>query len=203
MLISKQTRIAVYSYLFKEGTIVVKKDKYQPKHSDELPINNLEVMCLLRSFSSRSLVNETFNWGYYYYYLTNEGIDYLRQYLALPDEIVPATMKKVTNVAPAVAGKSLHRRRQNLIFLWYCTVSLLTSQFPHCRLNPQLLHGQPFSRSIWVGMHKKRKSRNLLKFKECQPMVSMLCEVSQRDDPMASECKDCGLNFGRKIAVSN
>jgi small subunit ribosomal protein S10e len=103
MLISKQTRIAVYSYLFKEGTMVVQKDKYKPKHSDELPINNLEVMCLLRSFSSKGYVNETFNWGYYYYYLTAEGIEFLRQYLALPDEIVPATMKKISSAAPGGA----------------------------------------------------------------------------------------------------
>jgi small subunit ribosomal protein S10e len=32
--------------------------------------------------------------------LTNEGIDYLRQYLALPEDIVPATLKKVVSAAP-------------------------------------------------------------------------------------------------------
>lgn len=50
-------------------------------------------------FEVLSYVNETFNWGYYYYYLTAEGIEFLRQYLALPDEIVPATMKKISNAA--------------------------------------------------------------------------------------------------------
>lgn len=39
-------------------------------------------------------MKETFNWQYYYYYLTNEGIEYLREYLALPADIVPATLKK-------------------------------------------------------------------------------------------------------------
>lgn len=102
MLISKKTRIAVYSYLFKEGTCVVQKDRNAPKHSDELPISNLEVMCLLRSFSSKGYVTETFNWGYYYYYLTNEGIDYLREYLALPSDIVPATLKAAA--APPAGG---------------------------------------------------------------------------------------------------
>jgi small subunit ribosomal protein S10e len=53
-------------------------------------------MFLLNSFRSKGYVKETFNWQYYYYYLTNEGIEYLRQYLALPAEIVPATMKKAT-----------------------------------------------------------------------------------------------------------
>jgi small subunit ribosomal protein S10e len=57
-------------------------------------------MCLLRSFCSKGYLTETFNWGYYYYYLTNEGIDYLRQYLALPSDIVPATLK-ASAAAPA------------------------------------------------------------------------------------------------------
>ena len=93
-VISKKNRITVYSYLFREGTIVVKKDPFQEKHSDALPISNLEVMCLLRSFKSKGYVKETFNWQWYYYYLTNEGIEYLRTYLALPPEIVPATLKQ-------------------------------------------------------------------------------------------------------------
>jgi small subunit ribosomal protein S10e len=93
-VIPKKNRITVYSYLFKEGTIVVKKDPYLEKHSDAIPIRNLEVMCLLRSFASKGYVKETFNWQWYYYYLTNEGIDYLRTYLALPADIVPATLKQ-------------------------------------------------------------------------------------------------------------
>jgi small subunit ribosomal protein S10e len=79
------------------------------KHSDELPIPNLEVMALLKSFKSKGYVNETFNWQYYYYYLTNEGIDYLRAYLALPEEIVPATLKKA-----AVAAKPTGRPEVSL-----------------------------------------------------------------------------------------
>ena len=55
---------------------------------------------MLKSFRSKGYVKETFNWQYYYYYLTNEGIEYLREYLALPDEIVPATLKKVASAAP-------------------------------------------------------------------------------------------------------
>merc|ERR1719477_21749 len=33
-------------------------------------------------------------WRHYYWYLTNEGIQYLRDYLHLPPEIVPATLKR-------------------------------------------------------------------------------------------------------------
>jgi len=106
MFISKKNRIAVYSYLFKEGTLVAKKDFYADKHSDALPIPNLEVLCLLRTFKSKGYVKETFNWQYYYYFLTNEGIEYLRQYLALPAEIVPATLRKA-------AGSSKGERQED------------------------------------------------------------------------------------------
>ncbi|XP_055905552.1 40S ribosomal protein S10b-like, partial [Eupeodes corollae] len=38
------------------------------------------------------LVKEQFAWRYYYWHLNNEGIEYLRTYLHLPPEIVPATL---------------------------------------------------------------------------------------------------------------
>ena len=85
--------------------LVVKKDKYGEKHSDELNLPNLEVMMLLRSFASKGYVKEVFNWQWYYYYLTNEGIEYLREYLALPADIVPATLKKATAAAAVPSGR--------------------------------------------------------------------------------------------------
>lgn len=93
MFILKKNRLEVYSYLFKEGVLVAKKDNFKPKH-DEIDVPNLEVMNLMKSLKSRGYVRETFNWQYYYWYLTNEGIEYLREYLCLPAEIVPATLKK-------------------------------------------------------------------------------------------------------------
>ena len=42
-----------------------------------LDIPNLHVMMVLRSLCSRGYVTESFNWQWYYYFLTNEGIDYL------------------------------------------------------------------------------------------------------------------------------
>jgi small subunit ribosomal protein S10e len=92
--------LLVYAHLFKEGCLVAKKDHHKEKHSDALNIPNLEVIGLLRSFRSKGYVKETFNWQYYYWYLTNEGIEYLRSYLALPSDAIPATLK-----APAVASK--------------------------------------------------------------------------------------------------
>ena len=57
----------------------------------------------MQSFTSKELVKEIFSWRYYYWYLTNEGIEYLREYLHLPAEIVPATLKKAT-ARPVTAG---------------------------------------------------------------------------------------------------
>jgi len=59
-------------------------------------VPNLQVIKLMQSFTSRELVKEQFAWRHYYWYLTNEGIEYLREYLNLPAEIVPATLKKST-----------------------------------------------------------------------------------------------------------
>ena len=39
-------------------------------------------------------MRENFAWRHYYWYLTNEGIQYLRDFLHLPPEIVPATLRK-------------------------------------------------------------------------------------------------------------
>ena len=55
-----------------------------------------------QSLKSRGLVNEQFAWRHYYWYLTNEGIQYLRDFLHLPPEIVPSTLKRQTR--PDAAG---------------------------------------------------------------------------------------------------
>lgn len=77
-------------------------------HSNDLPVSNIEVLALLKSLSSRGYVKETFNWRWFYYCLTEEGIDYLREYLALPEEVVPATLKKTQKnpVMPSDFGKA-------------------------------------------------------------------------------------------------
>ena len=53
-----------------------------------------------------SFVNERFSWNWYYYYLTNEGIDYLQKFLNLPADVVPATLKKSNRPAsrPSAEG---------------------------------------------------------------------------------------------------
>ncbi|KAL6051643.1 ribosomal 40S subunit protein S10A [Balamuthia mandrillaris] len=93
MLVPKKSRIAVYSYLFKEGVLVAKKDHTMTKHPD-VDVPNLWVCKLMQSMVSRGYCREQFAWRCYYWFLTNEGIQYLRDFLHLPAEIVPATLKK-------------------------------------------------------------------------------------------------------------
>ena len=94
MFIPKANRIAVFKYLFSEGVLVVKKDTVSSTHPHIEGPTNLEVLMLVKSLESKEYVRVTYNWQYNYVYLTAEGIEYLRSYLALPDNVVPATHKK-------------------------------------------------------------------------------------------------------------
>lgn len=91
MLMPKKNRVAIYSQLFKDGVCVVKKDPMLKKHL-EIEVPNLHVMQTMKSLKSREYVRETFSWQYYYYYLTDEGIEYLRSYLNLPVSVKPSTL---------------------------------------------------------------------------------------------------------------
>jgi len=99
MLIPKKSKITVYSYLFKEGVMVARKEFNLNKHAD-VDVPNLWVLKLMQSLKSRDYVREKFSWMTFYWYLTNDGIEYLREYLNLPREIVPATLKKTRTGAP-------------------------------------------------------------------------------------------------------
>ncbi|KAK9449088.1 40S ribosomal protein eS10 [Limtongia smithiae] len=99
MLIPKSERTKIHQYLFKEGVLVAKKDYDQPKHED-IDTKNLYVIKALQSLNSRGYVKTQFSWQYYYYSLTDEGIEYLREWLHLPAEIVPATHKKPVRAPP-------------------------------------------------------------------------------------------------------
>merc|ERR1712198_40525 len=94
MLMPKKDRVAIYEHLFKEGMMVAKKDFYAPKHPELESVRNLYVIKACQSLMSRGYVKEQFAWRHYYWYLTNEGIQYLRDFLHLPPEIVPATLKR-------------------------------------------------------------------------------------------------------------
>lgn len=109
----KKERMAIYEHLFKEGVMVAKKDFHAPKHPELESIQNLHVIkamqvnykllqfynsfhyfkititqfVLFQSLKSRGFVKEQFAWRHYYWYLTNEGIRYLREFLHLPPEV--------------------------------------------------------------------------------------------------------------------
>eukprot|EP00310_Coccolithus_braarudii_P014035 CAMPEP_0183351132 /NCGR_PEP_ID=MMETSP0164_2-20130417/23384_1 /TAXON_ID=221442 /ORGANISM="Coccolithus pelagicus ssp braarudi, Strain PLY182g" /LENGTH=160 /DNA_ID=CAMNT_0025523241 /DNA_START=68 /DNA_END=550 /DNA_ORIENTATION=+ len=93
MLVPKKNRRAVFSYLFKEGVLVCKKDVFLAKHQ-QLEVPNVQVMKLMQSLKSRGYVNEKFSWQWFYYSLTNEGIEYLRDYLHVPADVLPDTLAK-------------------------------------------------------------------------------------------------------------
>ncbi|XP_076450074.1 small ribosomal subunit protein eS10-like [Babylonia areolata] len=93
MLVPKQHRQKVYEYLFKEGVMVASNKLGGAEHRD-IGIPNLHVIKLMKSLKSRGFVREGFAWCHYYWFLTNEGIMHLRDFLNLPAEIIPATLKR-------------------------------------------------------------------------------------------------------------
>ena len=86
--------------------MVAKKDFVGKHHALDLP--NLYVIKLMQSFKTKGYVREDFNWQWYYWFLTNEGIEHLRQYLHLPERIVPLTLQKPTT-APRPATERAPR----------------------------------------------------------------------------------------------
>ncbi|KAG2166402.1 hypothetical protein D6C84_03328 [Aureobasidium pullulans] len=100
MLIPKADRKLIHEYLFREGVLVAKKDFNQPKHGD-IDTKNLYVIKACQSLTSRGYLKTQFSWQWYYYTLTAEGLDYLREWLHLPAEIVPQThIKQQRSHAP-------------------------------------------------------------------------------------------------------
>ncbi|KAL2408281.1 Small ribosomal subunit protein eS10B [Exophiala dermatitidis] len=99
-LIPKADRKKIHEYLFREGVLVAKKDYNLPQHQD-IETKNLYVIKACQSLTSRGYLKTQFSWQYYYYTLTPEGLDYLREWLHLPAEIVPAThIKQQRSHAP-------------------------------------------------------------------------------------------------------
>uniref|UniRef100_G3R960 Plectin n=1 Tax=Gorilla gorilla gorilla TaxID=9595 RepID=G3R960_GORGO len=96
MLMPRDQLRAIYEMLFREGVMVAKKDRRPRSLHPHVPgVTNLQVMRAMASLRARGLVRETFAWCHFYWYLTNEGIAHLRQYLHLPPEIVPASLQRV------------------------------------------------------------------------------------------------------------
>jgi small subunit ribosomal protein S10e len=62
------------------------------KH-EALDIPNIDCFLVMRSLKSRKYVTEIFTWQWHYYFLKNEGVKFLREYLGLPSSVIPNTHK--------------------------------------------------------------------------------------------------------------
>ncbi|XP_058055281.1 small ribosomal subunit protein eS10B-like [Anopheles bellator] len=101
MFMPKPHRIAIYRKLFSDGVMVTKKSAKQHPELDGIP--NLHLIKTMQSLKSKGLVKEQFVWGHYYWYLNNEGIEYLRGYLHLEAEALPETVIPGRSHAPPCA----------------------------------------------------------------------------------------------------
>lgn len=116
MLMPLRDLRAIYEVLFRDGVMVAKKDKRpQTKHPEIEGVSNLQVIRAMGSLKSRGFVKETFAWRHFYWYLTNEGIVYLREYLHLPPEIVPASLQRVRKPAATLAIAHRAARVQSVV----------------------------------------------------------------------------------------
>jgi small subunit ribosomal protein S10e len=78
--------------LFISEGVMTTDEKLNHKHHGT-NVQNLYVINLMKSFVSRGFVRQQFSWNVYYWFLTAEGVEYLREYLHVPADIVPATLK--------------------------------------------------------------------------------------------------------------
>ena len=91
VLVSAKDKVKLYTYFLQEGVFACKKDRTSKNENVDIP--NLHCFLVLRSLVSRKFATELFYWQWHYYFLTKEGIDYLREYLGLPNSVVPNTYK--------------------------------------------------------------------------------------------------------------
>ena len=101
VLVSKDEQRTIYTYLLREGVIVVKKDSYLNKHNNIEGIHNLKVQMVVKSLKSRGFLNEVFSWQWSYYTITNSGVAHIAKALGVPADVVPSTFKKKRAVVTA------------------------------------------------------------------------------------------------------
>ena len=75
--------------------MVARKDFNIPKHHT-LDVRNLYVIKAMQSLASRGYVRTNFSWMWYYYFLTDEGIDYIRDYTGVDADLQPKTRQKTS-----------------------------------------------------------------------------------------------------------
>ena len=91
VLVPTKDKVKIYTYFLQEGVFACKKDNTSINETLEIP--NLHCFLVMRSLISRKFATELFSWQWHYYFLTEKGIEYLREYLGLPSTVVPNTYK--------------------------------------------------------------------------------------------------------------
>lgn len=102
-IIPKENKKAILKSLFEEGVFVVKKDVKVGDHH-YLAMPNIHAMMTLKTLLSKKYVKETFAWRFNYYTLTDEGVQYLRDFLHLSASDVPKCHIPVADRAPRREG---------------------------------------------------------------------------------------------------
>ena len=91
VLVPAKDKVKIYTYFLQEGVFACKKDNTSKNETLDIP--NLHCFLVMRSLISRKFATEIFSWQWHYYFLTPEGIKYLREYLGLPSTVIPNTYK--------------------------------------------------------------------------------------------------------------
>ena len=116
MFIRKRERKLILTYLFTEGVMTAEKNynsEFVIQAADEInpliTVPNLQVIKLMQSLTSKGFVRTTFNWNHFYYFLTEEGVEHLREYLHLPADVKPLTEMKSAAPQPIAGAPGGHR----------------------------------------------------------------------------------------------
>ena len=102
VLVPLKEKVKLYTFFLKEGVFACRKDN--TTNNENLQIPNLHCFLIMRSLVSRRMATEIFSWRWHYYFLTKKGVDYLREYLGLPANIVPNTYKLEEEEQPKEEG---------------------------------------------------------------------------------------------------
>ncbi|OAF68526.1 40S ribosomal protein S10 [Intoshia linei] len=106
MLIANIKREVVYRELFSEGVMIAHGTSRNARHfskqvkendvikTEEVHVPNWQIIQLMRSLVSRQFVRKSFCWNTAYYFLTEKGASFLREYLHLPAGVIPNTFNK-------------------------------------------------------------------------------------------------------------
>ncbi|CAH8549334.1 unnamed protein product [Schistosoma mattheei] len=93
MLLPLATRNSIFEKIIQDGVLTARNDTRPCYTHPTINVLNLYVIKTMRSLKSRGYVREQYAWRTYYWFLTADGINYLREVLHLPSDIIPATLK--------------------------------------------------------------------------------------------------------------